>query len=188
MELAHWKDPVQSLLLFVFVNLFLYLITCGEYTVLSLVCHIMFWVLMAALAYSQFALWVYKNNNALQERFQQADFSVSESFLQKHIDVMYRIFEDVRVCARDTLFGTKDLVPTLKAIGAIYVLGRVASCFSGLTLFWIGFIISFTFPPVYELKKQEIDKVVGDGLELAKKYYNEVAEKVPFLASKEKAE
>lgn len=51
----------------------------------------------------------------------------------------------------------KDFVLTLQVSGALFVVARIASVVSPLTLAYLGVLSLFALPKLYELKKDEID-------------------------------
>jgi len=123
---------------------------------------------------------LYRNKNPIEEKFKDADFSISEEVIAKHLEVLFRIYEDLRLTTRDILF-CKDLISSLKALGAIYIFARISSMFSGITLLWIGFIIAFAFPPIYQKKKSEIDGIIQKGLIIFHDSFAKLVEKAPVV-------
>lgn len=74
----------------------------------------------------------------------------------------------------------QDIEATLKAAGASYILYKLTSFFSLYTLLFATVVLAFSFPPLYQANKKEIDAAVAQYSALAKEKtseYTAVAQK-----------
>jgi len=177
--LVHWRDIPRSGLIFATLNLFFYLITFGGYTLLSLTSYAFFFILLISIGYSLF-LSFKQSKNTLEERFNGSEFSISKEGLEEHVKIVHAVIEDIKGYLTQLIL-CKHLGSTVKAVFASYFLSIITGCCSIVTFIWIGTIIAFTIPPVYELKKEEIDKFLGIACEHINKYQNLAAEKMSTI-------
>jgi len=184
-SLCQWRDPTRSGLVFMTLNLFFYLITCGGYTFLSLSFYVFFFLLIISIGFTIFQSKVKGVPNALEERFKNTNFSISKEFVDAHNHVVHVLFEGFRVYARELLL-CKKMGRSVKAVFASYFLSALFGWFNLITLIWVGTIIAFASPRVYEMKKKEIDEGLKLGNEMSKHYYGmamEKASQLPVLSS-----
>jgi len=181
-QLVHWKDYMRSGLVFLTLNLFFYLITFGGYTLLSLSFYAFFFVLIISLAYT-FIQSLKGVKNPLEERFKGSDFSISRETLEKHMEVSHSLCEEVKAHLTDLIL-CKKMVKSVKAVFTSYLLSVIFGCFNFVTLLWMGTVVAFALPPVYALKKDEIDRHLSIACEQYTAYKNLAMEKlsaVPVL-------
>jgi len=183
--LVYWKDPARSGLVFLSLNLIFYLISCGGYTALSLSLYVFFLLLLASLGFTLFYSKFKGTPNALEERFKNADFSISREFADAHGHVLHELLEGIRVYVGELLL-CKNWVSSVKAVFACYFLSSFFGWFNLTTLVWLGTIIAFASPKIYEMQEEEINKGLKKGNEMYKLYLGmamEQASTLPVLSS-----
>jgi len=74
-------------------------------------------------------------------------------FIQKKANVTSRF-------GNQLLSGT-DMMLSLKTCAALYVVGTIAGLIPMLTLVYVAFVLLFTVPKGYQLKKPEVDKLLA---------------------------
>jgi len=157
-DVVYWRDPLRSTLLFAIGNLFFFLITIGQYSILTLASSIFLVVLGTAYINS-----LYHNfrgqPNPLEETFENVDLVFPREQIAAHIETIFRVKETVRILLRDSLY-CHDLKLTLQAIGVALVLRFIGNVFSDVFLLYLFFIGGFVWPRVYEEKKEQIDALV----------------------------
>lgn len=85
----------------------------------------------------------------------------------------YSVYVNKALATVERVISGKDVVLTLQIAGALFVVARVASIVSPLTLAYLGVVCLFTLPKLYEMKKDEIDTHITK----AKDNYNNVYSK-----------
>jgi len=182
-DLLHWKDVVETGIVFVILNLFFYLITYGEYTILGLFAYLHVTLLSVAAAY----VGVYKLKarfrgetfvNPLVERFKDRSFHLNSPDWQETIDLVVDTINLASDHAKRALF-VENLLHTVKWIVGFYIFGIFARCFSGVTLLYLVTLVAFVWPRLYTEKQVEIDRGFNLAKEKAAFYYGEALKKVP---------
>lgn len=69
----------------------------------------------------------------------------------------YAVYANKFLGLLERVIGGKDVILTLQIAGALYVVAKVAAVVSPLTLAYLGVLLLFSLPKLYELKKDEID-------------------------------
>jgi len=193
-QIFHWRDPVKSGLLFGIFNLFFFLLTWGEYSVVTLESYLLLALLSVCLGYANYvvlkAAWIQGKHieNPFKERFKNTKFHISKETVSKHLDTIVDLINLTIDNFRDIFYCTNNFV-SLQFIGYFYLAAMIGSWFSGTTIIYLVVLTLFVWPRLYEEKKKEIDQLyeivkqqVGKYLELAlSKIPPAVAQKLPFL-------
>jgi len=160
--LLHWNDPVQSGLVFGIINFFFFLITYGEYSVLTLVSYLALALIFVCGAYVYGTmLRAHFKKEKIENPFQAklSDPYVATKFsLEPHGDSMIGLINDAAHLWRSVLYFT-DASFSLKFAFAIWVLSVLGKLFSGLTLLYMTFLTAFIWPRIYQEKQAQIDEV-----------------------------
>jgi len=146
---------------------------------------VFFFLLIVCIGFTVFQSKVKGVPNALEERFKNADFSISKEFLDAHVHVVHVLVEGVRVYAGELLL-CKKLGSSIKAVFTSYILSTVFGWFNLITLIWMGTLIAFAWPRVYEMKEKEINEGVTKASDMYKLYHGmamEKASQLPVLSS-----
>lgn len=170
--ILHWRDPVRTGLLFGILNFFYFLITYGDYSVLTLISYCALAILVAAFAYANGTILYGKYiqglvvENPLSARWSDAE-PVPRYVAEKHLDSLLNFVNAVREVARDVFYCNFPIL-SLKFAGLFFLLSLFGKWFSGFTLAYIAVLISFVWPRLYEEKRKEIDhfaKIANDQIE-----------------------
>jgi len=163
-QIFYWRDPVKSGLLFGILNFSYFLITYGEYSVLTLVSYLLLSLLTVCVGYANFvvlkASWLQGKHaeNPFKDRFKDAKFHVSAEFVQTHLNTIVDTINLTIDNFRDVFYGT-NLVLSLKWIGLFYLAATFGKIFSGETLLYLVGLGFFVWPRLYEEKQKEIDQL-----------------------------
>jgi len=183
-KIVHWRDPVKSGLIFGIINFFYFLITWGDYTIVTLLSYLVLALLAVCFAYSNFvvlrAQWLQgkKVQNPFVERFKNEKFHISRAVAEEHFDTVLELTNLVIDSLREALYCT-NLVFSAQIAGLLYITATVGDWFSGATLFYLIALGFFIWPRLYEEKQKEIDQVYGIAKARAEEYVNLGLSKLP---------
>jgi len=159
--ILHWKDPIRTGLLFGIFNFSFFLITYGEYSVLSLAAYSSLALLVAAFAYANGSILFAKYiqglvaENPLSARWSSAE-PIPRYVVEKHLDSVLNIVNAVLEVARDAFYSNFPIL-SVKVGAVFFILSLIGKWFSGLTLIYIVALIAFAWPRLYQEKQREID-------------------------------
>jgi len=160
--LLHWNDPVQSALVFGIGNFFFFLITYGEYSILTLFSYLALALIFVCGAYVYGTMLRAHFKKEKAENPFQAKLSnpyvASKFSLEPHAESIIGLINDFAQLWRDVLYFT-DSTFSLKIAFAIWVLSVLGKVFSGLTLIYMTFLTAFIWPRIYHEKKAQIDEL-----------------------------
>merc|ERR1711879_372512 len=166
-SILHWNDPVQSALLFGIGNFFFFLITYGDYTVLSLFAYLDLALLFVAGVYANGTLLrAYLKKEKYENPFSaklKNPFVLSEGDLKPHVDAFVGVVNDFLHLTRHAIY------------------------FTGIVLLYGIFLAAFVWPRIYQEKQADIDRIYGVALAHLNQYYDLVISKLP-LGKKKKEE
>jgi len=159
--LVHWHDPVQSALVFGIGNFFFFLITYGEYSVLTLLSYLALSLIFVCGGYVYVTmLRAHFNKEKAENPFQaklKDPFVATKFSLEPHADSIIGLINDSAHLWRSVLYFT-DSSFSLKFAFAIWVLSVLGKLFSGLTLLYMTFLTAFIWPRIYQEKQAQIDE------------------------------
>jgi len=183
-QIFHWKDPFKSGLLFGIFNFFFFLISWGEYTVVTLVSYLLLALLAVCLGYSNYvvlkASWIQGKHaeNPFKERFKNAKFHMSKQTAQKHLDTFVDLVNLTIDNFRDVFYCTSTAL-SLQYLGYFFALATVGKWFSGLTVIYLTLLTFFVWPRLYQEKQKEIDQIYAIAMEQIGKYVHLGLSKLP---------
>jgi len=159
--LLHWNDPVQSALVFGIGNFFFFLITYGEYSVLTLFSYLAMALIFVCGAYVYGTMLrahfkKEKAENPFQAKLNNP-FVASKFSLEPHADSIIGLINDAAHLWRSVLYFTESSF-SLKVAFALWVLSVLGKVFSGLTLLYMTFLTAFIWPRIYQEKQAQIDE------------------------------
>eukprot|EP01104_Vermistella_antarctica_P020364 TRINITY_DN8692_c0_g1_i1.p1 TRINITY_DN8692_c0_g1~~TRINITY_DN8692_c0_g1_i1.p1 ORF type:complete len:253 (-),score=88.21 TRINITY_DN8692_c0_g1_i1:177-902(-) len=192
-NILHWRDKIETGLIFGMINFFLFLITVGGYTVITLVSYLFlsFLLLSGLLVNGSMLKATFTKKpvvNPLVARFGDKKFRISTEFAKEVAEVKVIGVNALIDCLTDA-FYCRNNVKSLKIAGLLYVVSVVGSWFSALTLIYVGVLFAFVWPKLYEVKQKEIDQVFGLINAQVAKYSQLVLSKLPpSIRAKLKAE
>jgi len=186
----HWHDPVQSALIFGIGNFFFFLITYGEYTVLTLLSYLALALILVCGAYvNGIQLRAHFKKEPVQNPFQanlQNPYQASKYTLEPHAEAIIGIINDVVYVWTSVLYFT-DTVYSLKVALFIWILSVIGKLFSGTTLLYMTFLTAFIWPRIYQEKQVQIDQMYELALAKINFYVQLALSKLP-IGKKKKTE
>jgi len=193
-RVLHWRDPVRSGLIFGIISFVYFLLSFGDYSIVTLTSYLLLTLLIAAFGYSQAiqlrATWLQgkKAENPLVALCGQEDCHITKQQAEKHLETVLDLtnltFDHLK-----EVFLVTDIALSLKWAVAFYVLASVGNWFSGLTLAYLVTLGLFVWPRLYEEKHTEIDQYYGLAVHHASIYLDQahtfiVAKIPPHIAAK----
>jgi len=183
--ILHWRDPIRSGLLFGIFNFTFFLVTYGEYTVVTLASYLVLALLVAAFGYANGSILYAKYiqglsvENPLSTRWSNSE-PLPRYVVEKHLDSLVNVINAVLETSRDVFYANFPIL-SVKVAAIFFVLSLLGKWFSGLTLIYLAVLIAFAWPRIYEEKQKEIDqyaKLVNTHVET---YANLALSKIPKL-------
>jgi len=159
--LLHWSDPIQSALVFGIGNFFFFLITYGEYSVLTLVSYLALALIFVCGAYVYGTMLrahfkKEKAENPFQAKLKNP-FVATKFSLEPHADSIIGLINDAAHLWRSVLYFT-DGAFSLKFAFAIWMFSLIGKFFTGTTLIYMTFLTAFIWPRIYQEKQVQIDE------------------------------
>jgi len=160
--ILHWRDPIRTGLLFGIFNFAFFLITYGEYSILTLITYCALALLVVAFAYANGSILFAKYiqglvaENPLSSRWSNAE-PLPRYVVEKQLDSIWNFANAVLEVSRDVFYCNFPIL-SIKVASILFVLSLFGKWFSGLTLLYIGVVIAFVWPRIYEEKKELIDQ------------------------------
>jgi len=189
-NILHWRDPIQSALLFAIGNFFFFLITVGEYTFLTLSCYLALALIIVCLSYAGGTqLRAHFKKEPVENPFAvklKNPWVATRTTLEPHVDAVVGVINDFVDLAREVLY-IKDYAQTAKVAVFIWLLSIVGKLFSGTMLLYMSFLTLFIWPRIYQEKQNDIDRYYNLALEQINHYLALVLSKIP-LGKKKKTE
>jgi len=196
-RILHWRDPVKTGLIFGIFNFFYFLVTFGEYSLVTLVSYLLLALLSVCFVYVNYvvlrASWFQgkRVENPLREKFKDADFHISRATIDQHAQTLVDLINTTVDKLRDAFYVSNNLY-TLKVAGLLYVAAVIGKWFNDSTLLYLATLGFFLWPRLYEEKHTEIDHFYGIAVTQANNYYQlglskippHIRDKVPFLKPK----
>jgi hypothetical protein len=161
-------EPVKSGLIFASINLFFYLITWGEYTLLSLGFYGIAVGLFISMAYTQFQIKIKSVQNPLNDRF-SGNFKIAPEVEEANLAIAHDLL-DVSTKYVTDLVLCKNLGRSIRAVFVSYILSSIFGWFEIVTLIWLASFLAFAIPPVYQMQKELIDAKLAEANKLIKTY------------------
>jgi len=186
--LLHWSDPVQSALVFGIGNFFFFLITYGEYSVLTLVSYLALALIFVCGAYVYGTMLrahfkKEKAENPFQAKLKNP-FVASKFSLEPHAESIIGLINDGAHLWRSVLYFT-DGAFSLKFAFAIWVFSVIGKLFSGTTLLYMTFLTAFIWPRIYQEKQAQIDEAYELALSKINHYVGLAMAHLPFKKKSE---
>jgi hypothetical protein len=183
--ILHWRDPIRTGLLFGIVNLAYFLIIYGEYSVVTLFNYCALALLATAFAYAYgliaWARYVQGNviDNPLSSRWASSKIVVSRTVIEKHVDAVYNLVNATLEVLRDIFYCSFPFL-SLKFAAIFLVLALFGKWLCGITLAYLGVLVLFVWPRLYEEKKQLIDQYYKLAQDQIQTYVTLAFDKLPF--------
>jgi len=184
-QIFYWRDAIKSGLVFGIVNFFYFLVTWGDYSVLTLVSYVLLTFLIPAFAYvhitslrARYFQGVTNVDNPLKAKLGARDFHIRKEDAEQ---IMHTILE-LSNLSFDTL---KEIIlvynsfTTIKYGLAFYFLSILGNWVSGTTLVYLVLLGFFIWPRLYQEKQKEIDALYATAHKQAHNYLQLVLSKIP---------
>jgi len=162
-DILHWRDKIESALVFFILNFFYFLITFGEYTVLTLICYLLLaflvpLILIVGLTALHAHITKQPSQNPLTSRgVSRRDIKINRIHFEHHID-LFVDFINFSLERFTAVLFVESLPHSLKFAFYFWLLTIVGSLFSGVTVLFFLTLYAFVWPRLYEEKNKEIDK------------------------------
>jgi len=186
----HWHDPVQSALIFGIGNFFFFLITYGEYSVLTLLSYLGLALILVCGAYVNGTLLRAHFKKETAENPFSANlknpYQASKYTLEPHADCIIGIINDIVYVWTSVLYFT-DTLFSLRIAVLLCILSVIGKLFSGTMLLYMTFLTAFIWPRIYQEKQVQIDQAYELAMNKVNFYSQQVLSKLP-LGKKKKTE
>jgi len=186
-NVLHWNDPVKSALLFGIGNFFFFLITYGEYSVITLLSYLALALIVVCGVYANGVMVIahfkkQKVENPFQAKL-KSPYVATKLSLEPHADSIIGLLNDAIELSRSVLYFT-DTFFSLKIAFFIWILSVLGKLFTGTTLLYASFLTSFIWPRIYQEKRVQIDHAYNLAFSKVTFYTNLVVSKLPFPKQK----
>jgi len=183
----HWSDPVQSALVFGIGNFFFFLITYGEYSVLTLMSYLALALIFVCGAYVYGTMLrahfrKEKAENPFQTKLKNP-YVATKFSLEPHAESIIGLINDAAHLWRSVLYFT-DGAFSLKFAFAIWVFSVIGKLFSGITLLYMTFLTAFIWPRIYQEKQAQIDEAYDLALSKINHYVGLAMARLPWPKKK----
>jgi hypothetical protein len=174
----YWHDPVKSGLSFAIGNLFFFLMTYGEYSLLTLTTTVFLFVLVGVGGYLRF-------KREIPDQFNTPhDFEKSRQYITQHVETLVKLVEAARASVTEYLYFT-DFSQSAKAGLVAFFLRTLGTFFSDLSLLYFVFLVAFIWPRLYAEKHNEIDLAIKTVTEQVSQKLDPLLQKLPFKLKKQ---
>jgi len=183
--ILHWRDPIRTGLIFGIFNFTFFLVTYGEYSIVTLASYLVLALLVAAFGYANGSILYAKFiqglsvENPLSSRWSNSE-PLPRYVVEKHLDSLVNVVNAVLETSRDVFYANFPIL-SVKVAVIFFILSLLGKWFSGLTLIYIDVLVLFAWPRLYEEKQKEIDQywnLVNTHIET---YTNLALSKIPKL-------
>jgi len=190
-KIVHWRDPFRTGLLFGIFNFFFFLITWGEYTVITLTSYL----LLALLA----VCFIWANGIVLRGRYylhQEVENPFKDRYKKKIANSMFQKEKAEEIMAtsleltnltidvfRDVFYCSNNILSLKFALG-FYFVATIGSWFGGATLIYLALLALFIWPRLYEEKQKEIDHYCEVARCQVNTYINVALQKIEPITAK----
>eukprot|EP01087_Luapelamoeba_hula_P009852 TRINITY_DN2577_c0_g1_i1.p1 TRINITY_DN2577_c0_g1~~TRINITY_DN2577_c0_g1_i1.p1 ORF type:complete len:247 (+),score=52.58 TRINITY_DN2577_c0_g1_i1:41-742(+) len=182
-SIVQWNDPVQTGLLFAIGNLFFFLITFGEYSLLTILGYLALVLLIVC--------GVYANGVMLAAHFKKQPtenpfaaklknpYVASRLSLEPHSESIINFINDILGLIRAALFWT-DFKFSVQVGFSVWVIALLGKYFAAVTLLYATFLTAFVWPRLYVEKKAQIDQAYGFVSSKIALYVDLIVSKIPL--------
>lgn len=143
-----------------------------SYSLVSLLCTVSYF--LVGLCYAGAKVFPTKFNTVAE----QFPSDVPSEVLHKQADRLAAIIPHVLGLTRKVVLG-KDVVLSVKAFVALYIISMITNTFNISTLAYLIFLAAFTLPRVYEANQEQCDVYLNIAFERVKDVISQVDSKIP---------
>jgi len=178
-ELAYWKQPVYSAEWLASLSLTFYLLTFGEYTILTLSSYVLILLLVSAFLYTRLAPYLKSDTTPFIDTLNSTVLSFNEETIHEHVAILSELYGIIRSLVISSLqCGT---LAALQVAAIFFVVAQFGKLFSGLSLLWLITIVAFTAPKIYQEKHAEIDRAWARASSFLNEQYDVVKSRLTKL-------
>jgi len=165
-DILHWRDYVETGLIFVVLNFFFFLLIWGDYSIITLVSWILLSLLVAAASYVNYTLmraqWSKIPNveNPLAAKLNNRKLYIEPAQIDQHLELIVKVINLILERLREVYLCTNNVLSAKFAFG-FWVAAILGNLFQTKTLIFLGIEFAFIWPRLYEEKHAEIDKIAG---------------------------
>lgn len=163
-ELLLWEDAKKSGAVMFGATLVYFMLEMSGYTMLFLIPMLMIVAVLASFVFSFAARFLGKSS--LSVKIPELDDTAARQ-IASNIQYTHNRFSHV---ANKVLSG-QELGLSLKVLVVLWLVSQIGKLFHVLTLAYLVVIVAFTVPKIYELKKTEIDQLLGTASRQMQEYY-----------------
>mmetsp|Transcript_46774 Transcript_46774/g.117873 ORF Transcript_46774/g.117873 Transcript_46774/m.117873 type:complete len:243 (+) Transcript_46774:82-810(+) len=182
-DILHWRDVIESGLVFLIANMFFYLITVGGYTVVTLISYQLLSYMFCCAVYV--GAFKAKNRkaetpvgNPLADRFKGHRFEIDKAAVDEYVNLGIDALNVFIVHLKSAVL-CYNIVDTIKYIVILWFVSVIGGWFSGVFFAWLFVLVSFVWPRLYEEKQQQIDAAVAQAKTQAEFHVGETIKKLP---------
>mmetsp|Transcript_4859 Transcript_4859/g.6578 ORF Transcript_4859/g.6578 Transcript_4859/m.6578 type:complete len:205 (-) Transcript_4859:280-894(-) len=160
-----WECPKKSGGVLALTTMMYFLMELSGYTMLSLFSTILLFAVIASFVWASIARITNRDDMKVP--------LVPELDEKSKIELGNKVqssFNKLSVVCNKILTGSNPWL-TLQAAGFLFTVSKIGAFFHFWTLVFQGVLLSFTIPKIYQLKKTEIDQMVGAGRTQINAYY-----------------
>lgn len=183
-DLLLWKCP--KLTGAVFGSMFVLLLSFSLFSFLTVISALMLTALALVGAYRFYLAVVFRIKGTYDDsldKLVKQDLPLPKDKIEECArlveDDLYRSLNQLK-----SIVLWENVLQSVKAFAACYIVNWVGSCFNFLTLLLIGLVTVFTLPKVYQVYKKPIDQSIQKVTTLAHTVGKQVKAKIPMLNKK----
>eukprot|EP01111_Echinosteliopsis_oligospora_P005266 TRINITY_DN1852_c0_g2_i1.p1 TRINITY_DN1852_c0_g2~~TRINITY_DN1852_c0_g2_i1.p1 ORF type:complete len:306 (+),score=111.26 TRINITY_DN1852_c0_g2_i1:95-1012(+) len=185
-KIVHWEDQVRSGLVFGIINFSYFLLSYGNYSVVTLFSYCALALLISAFAYSNgIMMWGryvqgIPVENPLAARFADSRWGLSKQMVERHVACVTALANALLGIFRDVFYIRYPLL-SIKFAAIFYAASQIGKIFSGFALVYLIIVVAFIWPRLYNERKEQIDKYYHLVHDQASKYIRLGISKFPKL-------
>jgi len=169
-DILYWKDRTESALVFAMINCFFFLIIWAHYSLITLVSYLLLCFLIFCAGYVNIITLKASLSkqplpeNPLAARLKNRRFHLDAAMIDQHLEVFVVAVNIVLPKLKDVFLCTNLLLTAKFAIG-FWFTAIIGKCISTAGLLYLGVILAFIWPKLYQEKQKEIDHFAGIAME-----------------------
>ncbi|ONK66651.1 uncharacterized protein A4U43_C06F10560 [Asparagus officinalis] len=166
-----WRDKRSSAAVLIGGTLAWFLFEVLEYNLLTLLCHVSIMAMLVVFLWSNAAALMNWTPPKIP------DVILSERAFKEVAVTFHHKFNQFSSILHHIASG-KDLKLFLMAIGFLWIISVIGSCFSALNLLYFVFVCIQTLPALYEHYEYEVDHLTAKGMQELKKLYRNLDSRI----------
>jgi len=168
-DILMWREPKTSGAIFGGFTLAYLVLEWSGFSIFCLAAYALFGVIGGLLVW-HYAAPLVKMPPPIPAFIQDG---LSEEEVKKQVEKFLPKVNELIAMVRRVISG-QDLTLSAKVLGGLYTVARISAIFSLFTLAYLGVLIAFVAPKVYEMRKDEIDGYIAIAMEKLKGFYKQI--------------